>query len=546
MKQAVREGQTRGRGKRAERGPFPLVKVLGIFLVLLVLSVLVVVGLLANTHNNSAWTFLAPALISLLGVFVPVLQWLFPIAPDETTHAPLPPSQAMSSQTSLVQPAQVSSAPESIPVNEQAQARPTLELAPTKDELQKAANAMRPATVFLSYAREDRAVMQDLQLQLNVRGVRTSLDGLDLLSGVLAKEEVERAIEHEVDAFALYITPASMTSPSLWDREVPAALRRSERDPHFVILPIVRDLSLADLRQFCVDRDLPDLTRFPALRQIDIPADQTAVVRGHEFRDIARTLLKVALTQRLRRVAAERAYEPCLCLHTWDYQPPTPSLDLDLNWIDLIPEKHRLPTPEEWEQLLLPALQDVKQTISARVSSRRLHLFVQSILPVAIALGLTFPQSSSFTLSITDQYGSWSTEGNYPKTSPLRSIPVTHSHSDPKIAVVELAISRQTERGVADALASLGFAPGHHLRLEPLKGPARDSIKDNAHALAMAHQIDQVCHDLCDQQGVEHIHLFAALTASLAVLIGYRLNALCPLTLYEFSEEAYKPAVTMR
>src|ERR1700730_15299626 len=119
MKQTAQEGQKQGQGKRAERGPFPLVKVLIIFLVLLVLSALVAAGLLANTHNNTIWIFLAHALISLISALVPVLQWLFPISPDKAVPVPLPASQAMSGQIGPVLPAQVQAVPESTHVNEQ-------------------------------------------------------------------------------------------------------------------------------------------------------------------------------------------------------------------------------------------------------------------------------------------------------------------------------------------------------------------------------------------------------------------------------------------
>jgi len=45
----------------------------------------------------------------------------------------------------------------------------------------------RPATVFLSYAREDTEDVRDLQLRLNVRGVRVWRDDSDIpLGGCIA------------------------------------------------------------------------------------------------------------------------------------------------------------------------------------------------------------------------------------------------------------------------------------------------------------------------------------------------------------------------
>ncbi len=402
----------------------------------------------------------------------------------------------------------------------------------------------RPATVFLSYARVDTEAIKGLQLLLNLRGVRAWRDVTDLLAGAATRQEIARAIEREADALALYITPAYLASEFIWEVEVPAALRRSARDPGFSIVPILRDLSFADLRQFCADRHLPDLSEFNGFL---LPGGEDMVSGEQVPGEIARRVLKAALTLRLRRVRAGRDYEPWLCVKTFAYEPPTGSLDLDVNWTALIPEKDRPPTPEEWEQLLRPALLDVKQAISDTVPSRRVHVSVQSILPVAIALGFTFPESAHFTLFLEGRHGTWSTAEKPRRTAPLRCVSAPNSDGDPRVAVVELAISRATGRAVAEALPLLDLAPGQHLRFELAKGSSQESVKDAAHALAMARQIGQACRELCDQQGITLIHLFAALPAALGVLVGHYLSALCPITLYEFHQaRGYQPVGTLR
>ena len=61
----------------------------------------------------------------------------------------------------------------------------------------------RPATAFLSYAREDAEEVKYLQQQLNVRGVRAWRDVSDLPLGGSNKDEITQAIEQEADAFVL-------------------------------------------------------------------------------------------------------------------------------------------------------------------------------------------------------------------------------------------------------------------------------------------------------------------------------------------------------
>lgn len=561
MKQAVREEKIQTPGKPSGKRPIPWGRVTIVLVFFLTTSFLIAIILATHTYSNVVVVFLVSAVPALSGVFVALLQWLFPRNPDSAPQSS--PSLSVPITLAQVDVAQMlqaaSQSPAAADPSDDAIAHPQLSRGngpeaeqqsaakplSTPIDPQQAANLLRPATVFLAYAHEDEDAIEPLRRQLNLRGIhcRSYLDAG--APGSAPDDEIARLIEQEADALLISITPASVAAHSLWEQIMPAALHRKTQNPGFSIFPLVRDLDLAEVRQFCASHSLPDLTRFPTYQHLEVSDEQARMVASEEWNGVAREVLKAALRQRLQRVGADGDYEPALALHTWEYTPPTSSLDLDLDWTSLIPQKERLPSPEEWETLLLPALRDVKQSLSALTASRRLRLFVQCILPVAIACGFTFPQSSQLTLSITDQYGSWSNEGQPSKALPLRNSSVTHNESSPHVAVVELAISRSTEQGVAQALPVLALTPGHHLRLEPLKGPGRESIKDNAHAVAMARQIGQICQELVDRQGVQHIHLFPALTASLGVLVGQHLNALCPITVYEFSQGTYKPSGTL-
>jgi hypothetical protein len=49
---------------------------------------------------------------------------------------------------------------------------------------------------------------------------------------------------------------------------------------------------------------------------------------------VAGRILRATYTLRLQRVGPDRIYEPCINFHTFDYEPPAPSLDLDLDWTE--------------------------------------------------------------------------------------------------------------------------------------------------------------------------------------------------------------------
>ncbi len=119
-----------------------------------------------------------------------------------------------------------------------------------------------PATAFLSYAREDAEEVKYLQQQLKVRGVRAWRDVSDLPLGGSNEGKIIQAIDQEADAFVLYVTPQCLASDFIWDVEVPAALRRWERDHAFNIVPILHGVTFGELEQHCAYRGLRSLKTF--------------------------------------------------------------------------------------------------------------------------------------------------------------------------------------------------------------------------------------------------------------------------------------------
>jgi hypothetical protein len=398
----------------------------------------------------------------------------------------------------------------------------------------------RPATAFLSYAREDAEEVKYLQQQLNVRGVRAWRDVTDLPLGGSNKEEITYAIEQEADAFVLYVTSQSLASDFIWDVEVPAALRRWERSHVFNVVPILHGISIDELEQHCAAHGLRSLTEFNAVRLPERDSDEEKFNR--QLRLVARRILEATFDLRLRRAGADRnrKYEPNLCFQTHKYEPPTDSLDLDVDWTELFPSKDQLPPEKEWDEILLPALDDVKQVLSTKISGRRLHMFVQAHLPAAFALGFAFPDASHFTLLVNARVEGhddvWSTAGS------TTSVEAFHANSyqsdgDAHVAVMEIAIPTGTASDVAKNLQGLGISYKHHIRFDLPGGPDNRGVKSSAQALAMSLQVGKELRRLYGERGVTHIHLFAAIPAALAVLIGHQVNAMSAITLYHFMEK---------
>jgi hypothetical protein len=268
----------------------------------------------------------------------------------------------------------------------------------------------------------------------------------------------------------------------------------------------------------------------------------TKKVLNEKRNDAARRILQAAFALRLRRINAERSYEPEINLKTFPFTPSTESLDLDLDWLDLIDRKERLSTLQEWEQILYPALNDVKQIISEKIPSHRVHLSIKGILPVGIALGFVFRKTAKITLLIKGQKEIWSTEVLPSEKEPLRIQWTNYDQGDQRIAVVEVATTRDIRKSVEEALSIYGLMPGYHIRLD-LPEFSDTSVGDAAYARAIAQQVGLVCQKLCDEHRVTHLHFFVSIPVQLAILIGHQLSALCPITLYEYTKQGVYTAM---
>src|SRR6266516_7604544 len=226
-----------------------------------------------------------------------------------------------------------------------------------------------PVTAFLSYVREDEEEVRYLQHLLNIRGVRAWRDVTDLQLGSYIQDEIVHAIEKESDAFLLYLTPQCLRSDFVWDVEVKAALNRWEHDRMFGIVPILQEgIALDELQKCCADRGYQPLNNFHGVAVPKYGSDKAEATINIALSKVAKLTLQAAFDLHLRKVRAGNNYEPRIYLRTSDYAPTVDKLDLDLNWTEFFP-KELVPPETVWQEVLLPALDDVKDVLSAAIHS---------------------------------------------------------------------------------------------------------------------------------------------------------------------------------
>jgi hypothetical protein len=412
----------------------------------------------------------------------------------------------------------------------------------------------RPATVFISSAGDAGKNREQLELMLRLRGLKLwHRDSEDLPFLGLREKAAEQAVSELADAYLLYLTPEGLKKPQLWLPEAHAALKRHENELGFPIVVILQGISRKRAQNALAKVSLGKLTNFIA-DELEPEVSQQEVVSG-KLRELARKILREAFRQRRARAGADHA--PWIGITHFQDREITKRLDLELNWYNFFLGKERLPDEQEWNNWLWPALADVKELLSKQTTVRTLYLALKAIIPVGFAIGLMFKEPTGFKLAIKNS-GPASTEAAEEKywhtilpesdMQQLRLIPNYNLGGDPSTAVVEIAISPPFDpQVITNYLDRHGISYGYRQRYEIRT--EKKSIGEQE-AQSMMYEIRKGLRLLSQRFGagehIKHIHLFAAMPIALAVMIGYQLNTLVPITVYEYRpSQGYLPACVL-
>lgn len=173
-------------------------------------------------------------------------------------------------------------------------------------------------------------------------------------------------------------------------------------------------------------------------------------------------------------------------------------------------------------------LKQLKAIITTPFFSRKLLVYQQARLSYAFLFGWTFRRVTGFDLMMVAGHEIWPSDGMILTPTLLSDdFPLIFDAQSDEIALV-LNISRDVKPSVLELVESWQGKPKTIISYR-LDG---HRIHSAAHALSLSLDISRRIRNLIDGWGVRKIHLFGALPAALAVLIGHHLNAICPIHLY--------------
>lgn len=371
-----------------------------------------------------------------------------------------------------------------------------------------------PVTVFISYSRTNERAVLPIERALTARGVRVLRDKPSLPAGAHNVGVLRGMIDHGCDAVLYFVTREFLASDFIWRHEVPQALARYRREPTFPIIPVVSRTPLGDLNDECADRGLQSLTEFNAhiLRRLHPTVGDAQA--------ISRRVLASALASRLSRASKDENLIR-VCLRTFEYKPPAPSLHLDLNWSSLLPNDSN--GAEVWRDELLPALRDVRDLIAIVRPGRAIEVWPKCRLPVGVALGSMFPVKGAVELRIADGRTESTDEDPLEESSQLM-VTVNRMSSNDANAIVEVSVSRDVTPSVTRWREHFDIRPGWRIRCAPDTGASRDALTSHAQAGKWALVIGDVIRQLLDHELVTDVHLFVASSVEFAAILGQQLS----------------------
>jgi len=389
---------------------------------------------------------------------------------------------------------------------------------------------MRP--FFVSYRRDPwLKEVTDLARACHRRGVQTILDVSDpgALAGSAQLDAIRTQIRDGSSGLILYFSRNITGSAVVWKVEVPAALDAVDRG-NYVLMPVFRDLRPSDALSV-----LPHGPRLAAMAGVVV---QSEIGAAHA--EVGRQ----ALAAVLRLHNAEQSGEPLrVALRTRDTGAAVEA-DLYIDWtadFDLLLRGDASPAPA-----VIEALQDVCKALKKN-GVRDVHLTGGAHLSAAIAFGYVCNRAAGYRLWVAQRDAIWAADGPVGDAS-IRVSAQQLSASGSDVALV-LAISRPEAVADADAAtANLGLPLSGRIVVQPVNGPGRWSVADEAQARGIVNAIvTALMSKRAEWRAKGVVHVFIAGPFALAALLGHSLNSFGPLQLYEKrpSGDGYVPTLTL-
>ena len=384
---------------------------------------------------------------------------------------------------------------------------------------------------FLSYRRSRRDECAKLITSQRERGIPTWHD-VDDLNTEPTETQLRRVLRDDGVANAvLWISPETAHSSMIRDVEAPVAFERHGRGDGFFVVPVAAG-GLGYQEAAAAIRNSVSLFNIANWNMIRIDSDPAT------DEDIERVANQV-LRQRLQAIAAHLPADAPLRIsfNTRRTGGNQPGAALIIDWSHRFGGDYdREASAEAWRLKLLPALTDVKQAVEHVLPHRQLLVSGFASLPAATALGCELMATSGINAAWEQRMQGgdtqiWSLNSDREDTG--FSVIILDGDLESGDLAVLVSVNNDVTQAVASAESETGpFRAYVHVNREDSRQGA--VLETPGQAVDLARRtVEAIRRARGDYVISGRVHLFMAVPAGLAMLIGQLLNTLGPVQTYE-------------
>jgi SMODS-associated and fused to various effectors sensor domain len=397
---------------------------------------------------------------------------------------------------------------------------------------------------FLSYRRSRAGEARLLIEAQHDVGVPTWQDLSELEEGHTATL-LEEALADENTANAVcWLTPEVETSAVITRTELPGIMRRIDRKDGFFMVPV----AAGGMGYEDVTRVVGTYLGVHDLGQWNVRKAASDPVSEEEAAGIARRVIE----RRLRAVTNQMTADAPLRIGLNTRKKPAfePGRALLVDWTHRF-NGRTVNAPGLWERCLLPSLETIAQAIEQHAPGRRLVAEGLCALPAAVALGTVFLATRGLPIAWRQISPNrppqlWSLDDR-PELSGFES-QILDGNPAGEDLVLLVSVTSSVDAAFAATRPQLhqirGFVavakPGIYPHDLETPGQARDVVRVVVEGLRRAR-------DVLQPRGT--LHVFLAVPAGLAMMIGQMLNTFGPVQTYEHvatdSVGDYQPAARL-
>jgi pimeloyl-ACP methyl ester carboxylesterase len=216
-----------------------------------------------------------------------------------------------------------------------------------------------------------------------------------------------------------------------------------------------------------------------------------------------------------------------------------------LNWSDCVnfaTSPRTLPLQEIWEKRIFVDIDRVVLEWEKNWAKKRapIRIYAKCLLSIGFVIGHRFPITKGVTLEV-DHYGQlWRSDQFDPDFS-IEILNMEGNDDRSEAAVVVLSITKDIQLGVLNYISQQAeFSYRVFTNIRSVIGIGHECIKTDGQAVAYACAVKKQFEEL-NSQGIKNVHLFMSLPLSLAFFIGHRLTGVCPIQIYEYDSQGYRP-----